>query len=129
MTTNFELFFKRLKEASKTTTDIELANYLGIKKTTLSMWKKREKVDYELIITKFEHVSFDWLFNRKSTNTEFETTSISEKINSIQLELISINDELHNNKELYITELNTVKENCKKDCEELIELFNKLQQN
>ena len=51
----------RMKKAADCKTDKELAKYLEINTTTLSMWKSREKVDYDLIFTKFEHVSLDWL--------------------------------------------------------------------
>lgn len=61
MTTNFELFFKRIKKAANVNTDKELYEFLNINKTTLSMWKSREKVDYELLFKKFEQINIHWL--------------------------------------------------------------------
>lgn len=61
MHTNFELFFERLKKATDSRTDKELGEFLGIKKSTLSMWKSRKKVDYDLLFTKLEHVNLHWL--------------------------------------------------------------------
>lgn len=61
MTKKFELFFGRIKKAAGVTTDKELADLLGLNKSALSMWKKREKVDYDLLFTKFEHINYHWL--------------------------------------------------------------------
>lgn len=66
MTTKFELFFKRIKEAAKASTDKELCMFLGLNKSTLSMWKSREKVDYDLLFTKFEQTDLNWLITGES---------------------------------------------------------------
>lgn len=61
MTKKFELFFERIKRALDVTTDKELGQVLDLNKSTLSMWKKREKVDYELLFNKCEHINLHWL--------------------------------------------------------------------
>lgn len=62
MLTNFEQFFQRILIAFNCKSDTELANYLNINKSTLSMWKKRESVDYDKLFTKIEPaINIDWL--------------------------------------------------------------------
>lgn len=62
MLTNFEQFFQRILLAFNCKSDTELANYLEINKSTLSMWKKRKSVDYEKLFTKIEfNINLDWL--------------------------------------------------------------------
>lgn len=43
-------------------TQRELAEQLGVSVTTLSNWKSRNTIDYELLFTKCENINFDWLF-------------------------------------------------------------------
>lgn len=58
---NTELIINRLKEAKKITTDAQLATVLGVKPNTLSTWKTRNSLDLELIFSKCEDISLDWL--------------------------------------------------------------------
>lgn len=51
----------RFKIAKNFKSDIELANFLGINKSTLSNWYKRDSVDIELLFSKCEQISADWL--------------------------------------------------------------------
>lgn len=51
----------RLKEALSTTSDTELADLLGIKKTTLSNWRNRNSIDLPLVFSFCEHINIDWL--------------------------------------------------------------------
>lgn len=41
--------------------DSDFSRYLGIKPNVLSNWKKRNTLDYELIITKCEFLDANWL--------------------------------------------------------------------
>lgn len=62
MLTNFEQFFQRILIAFQCNTDTELANTLQINKSTLSMWKKRQSVDYDKLFTNIEqNINLDWL--------------------------------------------------------------------
>lgn len=68
MLTKFEHFFKRIMLACECNTDTELAKFLKINKSTLSMWKKRESVDYEKLFTKIEpSVNIDWLISGRGS--------------------------------------------------------------
>ncbi|MFW5700637.1 MAG: helix-turn-helix domain-containing protein [Cyclobacteriaceae bacterium] len=51
----------RLKAYFQVDTDSQLAKKLGVLPTTLSNWKARSSIDYNLIFTKCENISYDWL--------------------------------------------------------------------
>lgn len=42
-------------------TDTELADFLGVKQPTISTWRKRNTIDYELIIAKCNDIDANWL--------------------------------------------------------------------
>ena len=42
-------------------TDSEFADFLGIKQPTISTWRKRNTIDYKLIITKCNNIDANWL--------------------------------------------------------------------
>ncbi|UZJ42189.1 helix-turn-helix domain containing protein [Prosthecochloris sp. SCSIO W1101] len=59
-----EILLQRLKEVFKVYKDEELAEKLGLKKTTYSTWKTGgSRPNYELIFDKIEHLSINlhWL--------------------------------------------------------------------
>lgn len=45
--------------------DTELAEYLGLKQNTLSTWKSRNTMDYDLIISKCDFINANWLITGK----------------------------------------------------------------
>ena len=51
----------RLKEVYNIQKDIDLANLLGISKSTLSNWVSRDSLDYDRVFSKCEHINIDWL--------------------------------------------------------------------
>ena len=42
-------------------TDSEFADFLGVKQPTISTWRKRNTIDYKLIITKCNNIDANWL--------------------------------------------------------------------
>lgn len=50
--------FKKIKNISS---DVLLAQYLGISRGTLSNWKARNSLDFELLFSKCERESLHWL--------------------------------------------------------------------
>ncbi|MFV0141052.1 helix-turn-helix domain-containing protein [Empedobacter falsenii] len=44
------------------TKDSELADFLGIGQSTISNWRRRNTLDYELILSKCEDLDANWLF-------------------------------------------------------------------
>lgn len=55
--------------------DLDFAEFLGIKQSTLSNWKSRNSIDYEKIITKCEDINANWLFNGKGSMLRLKTGS------------------------------------------------------
>lgn len=52
---------KRAKQVRGFKTDAELANYLGISRSTLSNWCSRNSIDFPLLLTKLKDVDYNWL--------------------------------------------------------------------
>lgn len=46
-------------------TDKEFAEFLGIKQNTLSTWRSRNMIDYDLIISKCDFIDANWLLTGK----------------------------------------------------------------
>jgi hypothetical protein len=44
-------------------TNIELAEKLGVSPTSISNWKKRNTIDYNLVFTKCEGINWNWLLS------------------------------------------------------------------
>lgn len=61
------LILNRIKEHYNFTTDTELADFLGINKSTLSNWYKRNSLDYDLVFTKCEQIDKNWLLSDENT--------------------------------------------------------------
>ncbi len=53
----------RAKTALGVTSDMQLAELLGVNKSTLSNWKSRNSIDYEVLFSKCKHVNYNWLIN------------------------------------------------------------------
>ena len=55
------LILNEIKKYLNIKTDTEFANFLGIKQNTLSSWKARNSIDYDLIISKCDYLNANWL--------------------------------------------------------------------
>lgn len=51
----------RVKDAYNLDTDADLADFLGIKQNTVATWKRRDSYNLELILSKCEDMSANWL--------------------------------------------------------------------
>lgn len=49
------------------TKDVDFADFLGIKQNTLSTWKSRDMIDYDLIISKCDFIDANWLLTGKGS--------------------------------------------------------------
>ena len=55
------LILNEIRKYLNIKTDTEFANFLGIKQNTLSSWKARNSIDYDLIISKCDYLNANWL--------------------------------------------------------------------
>lgn len=62
---NKSLILNEIKKHMKFKTDTELANFLGVKQNTISTWKARDTIDYDLIISKCDFLDANWLLTGK----------------------------------------------------------------
>jgi transcriptional regulator with XRE-family HTH domain len=74
-----QLILNRLKEQKKFNTDLEFADFLGIKQSTLSTWRSRNTLDYELIIAKCDNLNLNWLFNGEGSMYKNEAPPVVEQ--------------------------------------------------
>lgn len=61
---------KRIKNEKNFNTDAELADFLGISRAVLSNWYKRDSIDYDLVLSKCEHMDMNYLL--KGIKTEIK---------------------------------------------------------
>ncbi len=58
-----DVILSRVKEALNLTTDMQLAQFFEVNKTTVSNWRKRNTIDWNLLFSKCKHISKDWLLD------------------------------------------------------------------
>lgn len=61
MAINKSELISRLKEAYKIKTDLELSKLLDIAPSTISTWKVRNSIDFDIIFAKCENINFNFL--------------------------------------------------------------------
>jgi len=105
------LILCRIKEHYGFKTDVELADFLGIKRSTLSNWTKRDSIDYDLIFSKCEHVNINWLLfgiieqgdEASETNQKIKSQAVAAADDDIE-EMNAKENSIHKNS-LIIREL------------------------
>lgn len=55
------LILSRIKKLAGLASDVDLARFLGVTPATLSNWKARGSIDYDLVFSKCKDVNFHWL--------------------------------------------------------------------
>ncbi len=75
-----EKIIHRVKEAYQLSTDAELAEFLGVGRSTPSNWKSRNSLDYDLLFTKCKDLNFNWLIDGQGPprRHDLKTTTIRE---------------------------------------------------
>lgn len=71
---------KRAKEVMGFKTDVELANYLGVSRSTLSNWCARNSIDFPLLLEKMKEVDYNWLLVGRELLTAIHTSASWEGI-------------------------------------------------
>lgn len=64
--------------------DSDFANFLGIKQNTLSTWKSRNTIDYDLIISKCDKIDANWLITGKGTMLKNDNDNIDNEVIKLQ---------------------------------------------
>ena len=59
----------RLRSALNQSNDTELANFLGVKKATLSNWRTRNSLDWPLLFSVCEQLDLNWIIYGEATTT------------------------------------------------------------
>ena len=129
------LIINELKNYLNIKTDSEFAKFLGLKQNTISSWKSRNSLDYDLIISKCDQINANWLLTgegemlkSKVSNNNLESEAKLEEIqgttdvslNDIQLleeKLKNANKRIELLEELvesYKLEINTLKNELSK---------------
>ncbi len=77
---NANFILKKLKKSLKITTDIQLSEILNVKPNTISTWKKRNTIDYKLIISICElyEIDLNQIFSENTKLTSSSDFSSSE---------------------------------------------------
>lgn len=75
---NKEAILDRAKASFGLSTDTQLAEALGVSPQTLSNWRKRNSLDFELLLTKCENTDLNWLV--KGDEPLDETADVKVKI-------------------------------------------------
>lgn len=86
----------KLKEFLNIKTDDELANVLGVTAPTISNWRRRGTISYDIIFEKIENLDYNWLLY----NEEVENTNDYSTIKAKENKLKDANIEYVNNSEL-----------------------------
>lgn len=71
---NVDIILNKLRDALHIRTDLALANFLEVKANTISTWRSRNTLDYELIISKCDNIDFNWLFANKRVSYSVSET-------------------------------------------------------
>jgi len=100
---NIALIIKHLKNYLKLDKDIELADFLGIKQSTLATWKHRGNIDVQLIISKCNNINPSWLLTGEGpmlkhpeplTQNEDMDTKTEERILKFEKDIESLTQQL-----------------------------------
>lgn len=83
----------RLKEIKQMKADKDFAEFLGISRQTLSNWKSRNSLDFDLIFEKFKGLNFHWI-----------VTGQGDKIMDF-MEFYNLPEIYRNNKAIFIKEV------------------------
>lgn len=78
------LIINEIKSHLNYKTDTELADFLGVKQPTISTWRKRNTIDYELIIAKCNDIDANWLLTGEGSMLKQKSTlkTVAEPIAS-----------------------------------------------
>lgn len=98
---DIDLIIKRLKELLNINSDTELAEKLGIGKSTISNWRKRNSIDYSVIFTLCEHIDLNYLIRGEVYLSEVShSDDTSECKQLLQDHISDLKDRIEEQKEI-----------------------------
>ena len=98
MSQSVQNIIDRAKKGLKIKTDSALASYFGVKPNTISAWKKRNSINYELLFAKCADIHKDWLLNGEGemyVTKEGSVTDKTDKKQDVTLDKQPKNDRLN----------------------------------
>jgi len=60
-------------------TDVELSKLLGIRNSTISTWKSRNTLDYDLIFEKCKNIDYQFLITGIPVNSQYANNIVNEE--------------------------------------------------
>lgn len=78
-----DFILDKIKEKENLTTDVELAEFLGRKPGTISAWRTRETLDWELILTKCSGYVNELLYGKGAEALEIRINDPQEEYRKI----------------------------------------------
>lgn len=72
---------RRAKQVRRFKTDAELAEYLGVSRSTLSNWCARNSIDFPLLLEKFSEIDYNWLLAGKGSPMRHSKLYANDPIN------------------------------------------------
>jgi transcriptional regulator with XRE-family HTH domain len=93
---NKSLILNKIKKANNLSTDTELAKFLGISKNTLSNWRGRDTLDWELVLSKCDILDLNWLIKDEIDEVirldERKNNSVEKEVKSPEINIEGSND-------------------------------------
>ncbi|AYW36553.1 helix-turn-helix domain-containing protein [Capnocytophaga canimorsus] len=111
------LILNEIKKSFNIKTDTEFSRFLGINKSTLSMWRERNSFDIELLFSKCEQIDANFLLTGKGNvfrKVEPEPFTNEEKVKLLEAQVSLMQENkilLKENSELKIANLKLQTEN------------------
>lgn len=92
----------RIKKAYGFKTDAQLADFLGIKSTHLAVWRARDSINLDLIITKCSDLNLNWLLtgqgsmflNEQSESNAIQVNNKAEEYAAKERQLAELRQEI-----------------------------------
>ena len=108
---NTQLIINKIKIAENIKTDSELAIFLEITKFTLSNWRKRNTIDYNIVLSKCKHMDFNLLFDENTDEIQNIEKSVPSTPDKVKTDNELLNFILEKYKDVVIENHNLSKEN------------------